>query len=277
MKRPVLTVVFVLGLSLLLGCAASMPELSPMQKRQLTTRLIEATYDNVFKSTMTVLQDNEYIIKNTDMNSGLIVASINKETSGGSQFMQAFFLGRVDDKNTRIEVSATVNKLNESSQELRIMIQETNEGQSGLNSVKQILEPELYQKLFNDITLEVKRKEAMNPNVMPKSLVKKTQDTISFEKEVSIAPGIEAVKTVPMQEYSRPGTGHWVKKILNSGAIIILEDGSMWEVSSQHETIVSKWANATPITVTKVSQQSYQLTDITQKQTILAKYSGMKE
>lgn len=148
--------------SMLIGCAASRPQLSPMQLRQLTTRVIESTYEHVFRATMTVLQDNGYVIKNTDMNSGLIVANIDKETSGGSQFMQALFLGRITDKNTIIEVSATVNKLNEQSQELRLVIQETNfSGSGGKNKIDQITDDKIYQKLFNDITLEVKRREAM--------------------------------------------------------------------------------------------------------------------
>lgn len=146
---------------LIIGCAA-VPQLSPMQLRQLTTRTIESSYEHVFRATMTVLQDNSYVIKMTDMNSGLIVANIDRETSGASQFFQAALLGRITDKNTVIEVSATVNKLNEKSQELRINIQETNfSGSGGKNTIKQITQDDVYQKLFNDITVEVKRREAM--------------------------------------------------------------------------------------------------------------------
>jgi hypothetical protein len=160
--RTLLTVSTAILLAItIIGCAAT-PQLSPMQLRQLTTRTIESSYDHVFRATMTVLQDNGYIIKQTDMNSGLIVANIDRETSGASQFFQAAFLGSITDKNTVIEVSATVNKLNEQSQELRINIQETNyTGSGGKNTIKQITDKDIYQKLFNDITVEVKRREAM--------------------------------------------------------------------------------------------------------------------
>ncbi|MDP2366470.1 MAG: hypothetical protein Q8M94_22175 [Ignavibacteria bacterium] len=130
---------------------------------KLTTKMIEGSYENVFRATMTILQDQGYVIKNTDMNSGLIVANIDRESSGGSQFAQALLFGKITDKNTVIEVSATINKLNEQNQELRLNIQETNYSGSGAKqNIKQIYNEQVYQKIFNEITLEVKRREAMN-------------------------------------------------------------------------------------------------------------------
>jgi hypothetical protein len=162
MKRIFSIFVLFLMVSFLVGCAAG-PQLSQMQIRQLTTKMIEGSYENVFRATMTILQDQGYVIKNTDMNSGLIVANIDRETSGGSQFFQALLVGSVYDKNTFIEVSATVNKLNEKTQEIRLNIQETNYSGSGnKQDIEQIYDEEVYQKLFNEITLEVKRREAMN-------------------------------------------------------------------------------------------------------------------
>lgn len=162
MKNTITHFSMFLLLTILVGCAAG-PQLSQMQIRQLTTKMIEGSYENVFRATMTILQDQGYVIKNTDMNSGLIVANIDRETSGGSQFMQALFLGSITDKNTVIEVSATVNKLNEQTQELRLNIQETNYSGSGAKQkINQIYDEKVYQNLFNEITLEVKRREAMN-------------------------------------------------------------------------------------------------------------------
>jgi len=127
MKKYLLFIPFIV--LLIFGCSSG-PQLSQMQIRQLTTKMIEGSYENVFRASMTILQDQGYVIKNTDMNSGLIVADIDRETSGGSQFMQALFLGSISDKNTVIELSATVNKLNDTNQELRLNIQETNYSQA---------------------------------------------------------------------------------------------------------------------------------------------------
>lgn len=162
MKNKIRQFSIFLLLTFLVGCAAG-PQLSRMQIRQLTTKMIEGSYENIFRATMTILQDQGYLIKNTDMNSGLIVANIDRETSGGYQFFQALLVGNIYDKNTVIEVSATVNKLNEQSQELRLNIQETNYSGSGAKqNIKQIYNVKVYQKLFNEIILEVKRREAMN-------------------------------------------------------------------------------------------------------------------
>lgn len=149
-----------------MGCQTG-PQLSPMQIRQLTTKEIEGSYENVFKATLTILQDQGYIVKNTDMDSGLIVAHVDRATSGGSRFMQALFVGHVSDKGTMIEASCMVNKINDTLQGLRINIQETNYGDSskwsgtGTQNVKRIYDVEVYQNLFNQILVEVKRREAL--------------------------------------------------------------------------------------------------------------------
>jgi coproporphyrinogen III oxidase len=145
----------------LLGCAAS-SQLSPMQFRQISTRPIEGSYENIFRATMTILQDNSYIIKQTDMEAGLIMSEVNREASGGSQFMQALFTGEVFDKGTVVEASAVVSKISETTSEVRITIQEKKySSRGGTTSVKQLENAEIYKKLFDQIVVEVKRREAM--------------------------------------------------------------------------------------------------------------------
>jgi len=144
------------------------PELAPMQKRQLTTKLFECSYENTYRAALTVLQDQGYIIKNTDMASGLILASVDRETPTGDQIAQYLLVGFEWSKGTEIEVSCVVNKLSNTSSEIRINIQEVKYGQSSWlsgtskQSSKQIYEPRLYQNIFNQITLEIKRREAIN-------------------------------------------------------------------------------------------------------------------
>lgn len=159
---------FVILIALLLFSACTpAPKLSPMQMRQITTKMFESDYENTYRATLTVLQDQSYVIKNTDMASGLILASVDRKTSGGSQVLQVLLVGFVPDKGTEIEVSCVVNKLNETSTELRINIQEVKYGQSsvlsgtGKQDTKQIYDPKIYENLFNDIQLEIKRREAI--------------------------------------------------------------------------------------------------------------------
>ncbi|MCK5219012.1 hypothetical protein KAR10_05785 [bacterium] len=157
----------IIALFIFSGCATT-PTISPMQKRQLTTKLIEGSYENVYRATLTVFQDQGYIIKDTDMNSGLIVATVDRATSGGSQFAQALFMGFVANKGLVVEVSCMINKINDTKTEVRINIQETKYGQSSSwsssskQNARQIYDADVYQNLFNEITVEVKRRDAMN-------------------------------------------------------------------------------------------------------------------
>ena len=168
MLRAMILAVLIGPLLLLSGCATTNPQISPMQMRQFTTRTFDGNYENVFRATMTVLQDHGYIIKNTDMNSGLVVGSIDKETSKGSQFMQAFWAGYVWNKGTVVEASTVINKLNEAQSEIRMTIQEVNYTQfNGKNNIKTIDDPKVYDSLLNDILIEVKRREAINKGEIP--------------------------------------------------------------------------------------------------------------
>lgn len=156
----------VLIIVFLVGCATQ-PLISPQQKRQITTRIFEAKYENTYRSILTVLQDQGYIVKNTDMNTGLINATVDRQTGTGAQVAQAILFGRVVNKGSELDVSFMVNKINETSTEIRINIQESSYGQTSMYSgtskqdVKQILDPKIYDALFKEINTEIKRREAV--------------------------------------------------------------------------------------------------------------------
>jgi len=160
-------IILLLSIFFLLSGCATAPRLSPMQKRAITTKIIEGGYENIYRSILTVLQDQGYIIKNTDMNTGLITSTIDRESDSGSQFAQALFLGYVADKGSEIDVSIMVNKVNDSKSEVRINMQEVKYGQSSKwsgsskQNVRHILDTEIYNSLFNEIQIEVKRRKAL--------------------------------------------------------------------------------------------------------------------
>ena len=143
--------VLILSLLILVSCTPK-PKLSPMQMRQITTRMFETDYETCYRATLTVLQDQEYVIKDTDMETGHILASVDRQTKGGSKFLQAVFLGYVSDKGTEYELSAMVDKLSETSTEIRINIEKVKYGQSskfsgtGKQSSKRVYDAKLFQK-----------------------------------------------------------------------------------------------------------------------------------
>ena len=154
MGSLMMMVVIVGGSTLLTGCVEK--ALTPMERRMLTTRVIEAPYDNVFRAASTIIQDQQYIIKSTDMKSGLITAELNRETD----FTSRLFMSSLKSSSyngTKIQLSAMVQSLSPTSTEIRITIQEEDYGDRGVMSSRQIKDPKVFAELFNQLTVEVQR------------------------------------------------------------------------------------------------------------------------
>lgn len=153
-----LAVIAVLGINIfaLSGC---LPEpLTPMQKRQITTRVMDAKFSTAFKATMTILQDHGYIIKQSNADSGLINAEISKQDDS---ILFQMFADEQSTKGSFVELSAIVSELNPTTSEVRINIQEKTYNKAGqTNSISQLYDTETFQTLFNDITVEIKRLQA---------------------------------------------------------------------------------------------------------------------
>ncbi|MFA5879315.1 MAG: hypothetical protein WC860_03985 [Candidatus Margulisiibacteriota bacterium] len=166
MKKTTLSIFcFCIITSLLItpGCITSKPELSPMQKRQVTTKLIDGSYDNIFASTITVFQDNEFIIKNTDKSTGLITAEVSRDAGALTRVLAIAASSKVYDSGTKVEINAMVNKISSSNSEIRIRIQESNfNNAGGITNTQQIYDEKTYTDFFNNIQTEVKRREAIN-------------------------------------------------------------------------------------------------------------------
>ncbi len=152
----------IIGIGLLGGCIAVQEQMSPMQKRQVTSRVFDGKYEDIFRAVMTVLQDNEYIIKDASMDTGLITAEVTRESSSQSQFFQSFFnKGVVMNKASKVELSAVVSKLNAQSSEVRMTIQEKVFDNYGRNvQTVQLYDEQVYTTFYNDIRTEIKRREA---------------------------------------------------------------------------------------------------------------------
>jgi hypothetical protein len=160
MKKSVIGILCLASALLLSACAPATPPLSPMQKRQMTSRTVNGSYKNIFKSTLSVLQDQDYIIKTADMNSGLITATVSKDINS----FYSIFAKKGETFNTLdvISVSATVDEISKTSSKVRISIeQQTRANTGGTTSSKQLYDEQTYQTLLNNISTEVKRREAV--------------------------------------------------------------------------------------------------------------------
>ena len=146
------------GIIFLAGCAAQM---STMQKRHIESKQLRGSYKNCFKATMTVLQDQGYIIKNADLPTGMILATKDIEAGAGEQLLGAMFLGTAATKNRVYEVSMTFDEYTTELTNVRFSIQECTYDMAGKRSLsKNIEDPEMFNSIFNNIQTEIKRREA---------------------------------------------------------------------------------------------------------------------
>ncbi len=160
MKKVFSSILIMATLVTLIGC--NTVQLTAMQKRQITTKMMDGNYENIFKATVTVLQDNEYIIKDSKLDTGLITAEVNKESDWLTKALTTSKYGGTSMAGTKVEISAVVDKINTGNSEIRISIEEkVYSNQGGTTSSTQNLDPKVYAKLFGDIQVEIKRREAL--------------------------------------------------------------------------------------------------------------------
>ncbi len=133
-----------------IGCATS--QLSTLQRRSLESKDLEGKYDDAFKATVQVLQDEGFIIKNADFKSGVIQG----ETGIKRKFWGAM-------KNC--EVTATLEQFGENTVKARISFVNKSKSSSQYgtheNSVR-VEDPELFQRIYDNIQKEVFVRQNLN-------------------------------------------------------------------------------------------------------------------
>ena len=141
------------------GCATV--TLSPQQRRALQVKHFKSSYNNVFRAFKTVLQDEGYIIKNQDMEGGLIVAHASKKSSG---FLSTMSVLGGDDNNFQtgvtFEVSVNLEKIRSNYIESRVIIQQMESFSKGGARGEEVVSPKLYQNIYSKVRIEIARRKA---------------------------------------------------------------------------------------------------------------------
>jgi hypothetical protein len=145
------------------GCTTKGPALSPVQKNQITTKQIDATYNNTYSAVLNVLQYQHYKIRERDIEHGLIVANLDKIASKSRQFWQAFWWGYVPHQRTSIEITVHVSHMSDTLQELQMHLQKTKyNGYGGQTDVIHVHEAGPYDALFHAISVELKESKVLS-------------------------------------------------------------------------------------------------------------------
>jgi len=151
---------------------------SSVDIQQVQTRIYEANYSDVYKSVLSVLQDNRFKITHTDKDSGIISADGTPEASenmsdavatlGG--FVIPFFGAFQKKKEKKWFISCNIEKIKENKIFVRINITAETKKQGFFTKAKNSIKaddltttsPEIYQALFAKIDKTLFIRKSLN-------------------------------------------------------------------------------------------------------------------
>lgn len=147
--KKILTYVFVLQavavFAFLAKPALAKKKTTQQQAQILQTKDFESNYKDVFKTTMNVLQDNNFIISSANFDAGLIHAQTGSKPGFGisKKVMLTANLDKITERRTTLRVNMLLNK---SSSAIFLL-----GGSSQSESGKPVDDPEIYQRFFSAI------------------------------------------------------------------------------------------------------------------------------
>ena len=134
------------------GCETTQHQLSSLQRRSFESKDLEGKYEDAFKSTLQVLQDYGYIIKDADYQSGVI------QGETGLRKRKDF----LRDILVNFEITATMEQFGENKVKERLTLIKKSKYMVGEVASKIIEDPELFQRIYDDIQKEMFVRENLN-------------------------------------------------------------------------------------------------------------------
>lgn len=150
----------------LTSCATQMITKSPQEVKMMTTKQFEANKELVFRSAISLLQSESYLIEDANENTGLIRA--NKRIQNKNAQMQQFLWGASKDANTS-KVSFYIEEFNKDLSEVKITLYEGSESTStsywgsknkNINE-GMVYSADIYNQWFNNLRAEIERRKAL--------------------------------------------------------------------------------------------------------------------
>jgi hypothetical protein len=158
--------IFLFTITLLSSCATKMITKSPTEVKILTTKQFDAEQSLVFKSAISLLQSESYIVDRADVAVGIINA--NKRIENKNANIQQALWGSSRDANTS-KAMFYVEGINDSLTEVKITLYEgaesTNYNDSGHvnknTKERMIYDSAVYQGWFQSLQAEIERRKAL--------------------------------------------------------------------------------------------------------------------
>lgn len=139
---------YIVALLLIVAGCETTHQLSSLQRRSFESKDLEGKYEDAFKSTLQVLQDYGYIIKNADYQSGVIQGETGVKKSK-NYFWDCLLVN--------FEITATMEQFGENKVKERLsLIKKSKHAVYGGEAASKIVEdPELFQRIYDDIQKEM--------------------------------------------------------------------------------------------------------------------------
>ncbi|HEY4629224.1 MAG TPA: hypothetical protein VIH02_08090 [Flavobacterium sp.] len=162
-KITLLTAIIALTFS---SCATKMIKKSPAEVKIMSTKQYETSKALVFKSIISLLQSESYLIDQTDKETGLIRASMRIENRNAT--LQKMLLDYSKDA-TIFKVAFYIEDINPSLSEVKITIYKgvisSGYGKQGHlygnNSENMVYDVRVYNDWFNKLRAEIERRKAL--------------------------------------------------------------------------------------------------------------------
>ncbi len=158
MKKIALSLLVILSIT---SCT-SMKQLTPSEVRAMTTKQYESSYDVVFRSCMSLLQAEGFVVESTNKEIGLING--NKRIDNKNADFQRLMWGSAKDASTA-KISIMVEEVNKELSEVKLTIYEgtiQSVNSMGAKSTKEsmVTDAEIYTSWFNNLRVEIERRKA---------------------------------------------------------------------------------------------------------------------
>ncbi len=136
-----------------IGC--NQPQLTTLQIRELQSQDLQGTFENAYKANLQVLQDYGYVIKNSDYQSGVIQGE-----TGSKKDKNYFWNGLM----VNSEATATLEQFGPDTVKERLSLVKkwTYVYYGGNVKSETIVDPQLYQRFYDDIQKEMFVRQNLN-------------------------------------------------------------------------------------------------------------------
>jgi hypothetical protein len=143
-----------LVLAFLFSCSSVVPELTPTQIKMMTTKQYETGKEMVFKSSISLLQSEGYLIENASNETGLITAykriEVSKKLSRKSK--ATFYVEEFNPALTEVKITFY---------EGTVAIKNDGYSKRAEEKESMLKTPEIYNSWFNNLRAEIERRKAL--------------------------------------------------------------------------------------------------------------------